>query len=538
MSIRSTPVFIALFLVSSTGLLAQGTPALEVRKLQLVLAVPATDAAGREKALDQAIGNLTTLSQLAQALALREWHDQDPDTVVAGVDQAARVKLVRRYEQEARRRLQEKDAATRLAVLTTLAETGSIRGVDQRSLTSGFAPDLADFICHTDGQVRRAATRTMGMIRATADVAQSALGELLQAGGIADKLAVLDGVEAMAKCAAGDGLDANAANQVHLSRAEALADERAAAVLAIQALKESNTAVRRRAVAIVAQITGSLEKLAPVAPEEPAGDVLPIHRKDESPRQMSELLAALIERAPVLAEAMAEVDPRISSDARHALDGLIALDRRVASTHDSSSTGKWKPTAVALGAKVQATTVDTRRAAIDVLEMLGPSAEPAAPAIVRALGDPDRFVRWSAARTLGKIGPIQASSAVPALGKLLQDADSDLRLAAAGALEHYGPAARSAVPLLVHALEASDAEFQVRVLHTLASIGHPYADAALDAIQTALSDSDARVRQAAAEALGEFGSAAGAARPALLKALGDKVLEVQKAAGDALLKIK
>ena len=44
----------------------------------------------------------------------------------------------------------------------------------------------------------------------------------------------------------------------------------------------------------------------------------------------------------------------------------------------------------------------SRLAAVEALETLGDAARPVAPALVRSLQDPDRFVRWAAARTLGK----------------------------------------------------------------------------------------------------------------------------------------
>src|SRR6266404_563756 len=83
-----------------------------------------------------------------------------------------------------------------------------------------------------------------------------------------------------------------------------------------------------------------------------------------------------------------------------------------------------------LTAALVARDVRARRAAIDVLEALGQEAAPAAPSLVRALADPDRFVRWAAARTLGQLAPEQAATAVPGLARLLSDADLDLRVAA------------------------------------------------------------------------------------------------------------
>src|SRR5262249_40415103 len=47
--------------------------------------------------------------------------------------------------------------------------------------------------------------------------------------------------------------------------------------------------------------------------------------------------------------------------------------------------------------------VSARMASVDALELMGLGAMPAAPALARALGDCDRFVRWAAARVLGKM---------------------------------------------------------------------------------------------------------------------------------------
>ena len=61
-------------------------------------------------------------------------------------------------------------------------------------------------------------------------------------------------------------------------------------------------------------------------------------------------------------------------------------------------------------------------------------AAPALPALVTALRDSDRFIRWSAVRTLGKIGPSAGLPAQPELIRVLLDPDGDLREAAATAL--------------------------------------------------------------------------------------------------------
>src|SRR5262249_32339037 len=64
-----------------------------------------------------------------------------------------------------------------------------------------------------------------------------------------------------------------------------------------------------------------------------------------------------------------------------------------------------------------------RLAAVDALETLGDEAAPVAPQLAWALTDPDRFVRWAAARTLGRMSPEKAKSekVVPYLVRMLDD---------------------------------------------------------------------------------------------------------------------
>lgn len=80
---------------------------------------------------------------------------------------------------------------------------------------------------------------------------------------------------------------------------------------------------------------------------------------------------------------------------------------------------------------------DVRRAAVAALRLIQPAAERPSEALVRAiakdLADPDPIVRYSAARTLGRLGSAAASTAT-ALQALLADPDADVRRAVAAAL--------------------------------------------------------------------------------------------------------
>lgn len=182
--------------------------------------------------------------------------------------------------------------------------------------------------------------------------------------------------------------------------------------------------------------------------------------------------------------------------------------------------------------------VRARLAAIDALEVLLDEAASAAPALAWSLGDPDRFVRWAAARTLGRIDPakVNVNQVVPGLIRLLYDPDLDLRITAAHALERYGPAAAAAVPYLADVAGKGDPEIRVAAIQTLPAIGKAGAKG-VPAIGAALANPDVRVRQAAAEALARFGPDAAPAADALNRALTDDDPKVRRFASEALLSI-
>jgi HEAT repeat protein len=190
-----------------------------------------------------------------------------------------------------------------------------------------------------------------------------------------------------------------------------------------------------------------------------------------------------------------------------------------------------------------------RLAALDVLETLsiGKESQPRAvsgiPALVQAVSDPNKVVRWQAARTLGHLGPAmprlaprQVKPAVNALMALLNDQeDLGVRTAAAVALERFGPAARDAVQVLAQVLNRGDRDYRIAVLHAIQDIGTDALPALPSVGWLLIHDSNARVRIEAVRVLGHFGPLAGNALPALRIAhLHDPDAQVRQAAGTAL----
>jgi HEAT repeat protein len=245
----------------------------------------------------------------------------------------------------------------------------------------------------------------------------------------------------------------------------------------------------------------------------------------------------------------------------------------------------------------------SRRGALDVLEILGESdgfAKSGAPfpldAVIDALGDPDKFVRWAAARTLGNMagqpgadgdsafgGGDRAARTVQGLSAMLTDQDPAVRVVAATALERIGKAAHptaadvkpfslaaacQATPRLIASINHSQTEaarflrptretepdlvkgdpsVRVGAMHALEAIEGDDPDCgnrpqALHEAVFALGDGNAGVRQAAADMIGRMGRRADKELrqeliDALGKALTDTDSNVRRAVSGALLSL-
>ena len=139
------------------------------------------------------------------------------------------------------------------------------------------------------------------------------------------------------------------------------------------------------------------------------------------------------------------------------------------------------PDPAALVAKLKSSDATVSGAAsLDLLRL----GEPATPALVDLLQDPDPALRALAARTFWGMGARAGGSAVPPLADALGDADVSVRVGAAMALDNMGPVAAPAVPALVRALRDPDAKVRPWAARALGSIG-PAAEAAVPALQKA-----------------------------------------------------
>jgi HEAT repeat protein len=532
------------------GLAAPGDAVAELRE---ILQAPASDPSMRERCLGEQIKKLNGISELRQALALHDWHDEDPDDKTAAVDRASRAEVVRRFDSAVRQVLRRGDAASRLAVMDMIVRMATTtRGVGTPgSLARTFADDLAELTRQGDLLTREAAARALG--QASPDPAQAVpvLSKLMESKETSLQLAASDALGYLMKVATFLATRNHASNIVEATAAEVVKTGQEVVPAAARGLRSPEAGVRRHCAQALALTADALCKLL-LRARASASEKMAGSQPDPDRAELLPLLTVLRAQLPALMSALGDSDSAVRILARRTLADMTSPEvmlleqtagsaappvKAVSAVPPNATATGMTSTVQKLAEGLQDEDARSRRVVLDVLETLGAAAAPAAPSLVAALTDADPFVRWAAARTLGKVSPAAADIAVPGLAALLADVDLDLRIAAAMALEHYGKAARTAVPELIQASGAMDAEMRVAVIHALGAIGAPEVKPALPVLIAAVGDADPRVQEAAARALGELGALAGAAVEPLRKVLQTGPPEVQKAAGDALLKI-
>ena len=174
-----------------------------------------------------------------------------------------------------------------------------------------------------------------------------------------------------------------------------------------------------------------------------------------------------------------------------------------------------------------------REMAAWALGTIGPEAAAAVPALVEALWERDPVSRSRLIWTLGQIGP--GAAAVPALVQALGDEDAAIRRAAAVALERVGPAAAAAVPALIIGLKDTGQYVRGAVARALGSIGP--GPAAVRSLVEALCGPQSEGQDSIAYALGQCGSSAATAVPALIETLKDDSWGLRVSSMEALGKI-
>ncbi|HLY07741.1 MAG TPA: HEAT repeat domain-containing protein [Planctomycetota bacterium] len=180
-----------------------------------------------------------------------------------------------------------------------------------------------------------------------------------------------------------------------------------------------------------------------------------------------------------------------------------------------------------------------RSAAADALGGMDPKVKETAPALTKTLADDDAGVRLASARALFSILGSEAQAAIPVLAQALKDENPDLRRDAASVLGDFGGAGKTALPALTPALKDPDGGVRCAAAWAVARItGGQATQRAVEVLIGGLKDKEPRARQDAARILGDVGTDARSAAPALTAALDDENDDVRKAAAEALGKVQ
>jgi HEAT repeat protein len=334
----------------------------------------------------------------------------------------------------------------------------------------------------------------------------------------------------------------------------------------LDGLKDPSPAVRRLCASEARDITGAFLDQAQVAQShdfyQEYADLLKAFQDD-----MPQLLLGLDDRDPAvnlpiltvvddLATARLRVNKNLNPEAprkpvsrngqTHTPErtGAILLvdfqaqEKPVADDQDNALPSALKIALPPLLRSMKSPDVNIRRAAGYALEDIASDSPEILHAEAAALNDPDRFVRWTMLRTLGRAAPKEAKVVVPAVIPLLRDEDIDIRLNAAHVIERYGKEAGSAAGEAVARMLANDdTSVQIAAFKALQAIGVLDVPA-LALVAQQLQNSDASVRVSAAETLGRAGKNSARFLPALEQAMNDTDEKVRTAASEALLRIK
>ncbi|MCI0340191.1 MAG: HEAT repeat domain-containing protein [Planctomycetales bacterium] len=193
-----------------------------------------------------------------------------------------------------------------------------------------------------------------------------------------------------------------------------------------------------------------------------------------------------------------------------------------------------------LAAGLEGADDEARWTAVSALECLGPEARGLAPALARAARTEMSGPRWAqTAATLRALGAVGAASpeVLSVLVRALADTNGFVRQCAAEALERLGPGAQDALPSLELALTSGPADIGLPAAKACLAIA-PGHEGALRYLLNALAARGRWQRLAAIEAVGRRAPAAPEVEAALEKCRGDPDAKVRQAASEALAKIR
>jgi hypothetical protein len=542
----------------------------------------------RQAMLQERANALRGVNQLRQALGLtQEW---EGDHTEAG--ELVRKEIGKRLEDTLRGILKTGDATSKLAVVSLIGDMGTlIRGTDPAdgaSYSRRFTQDLAALTAPGNDRIlREAAARALGKILPDSKIANDALGKLLEDPDAGLRRAAAAGIMDELTSAVGRrNRNDTAAQTVTLPRDERIALGVSTAALAGKFANDADADVQRACLEALLFVSETFTDYLSGKLGEP--NLGKVGDDPNKLRQGFDDRAALVPLARQLADVLPNIVTALKTENRtnrilaaRVLE-VIGLTRKgmVAPLNEQA---RWrfpgdklpnadeivraeppkkpvveiapKPTDVpaendplrkaltealpALAAALGDREVRVRLFVINAIDAVGADATPIAAELARATGDQNAFVRWVAARIIGKFAPNKPEIGVAALAGLANDPDIDVRRAALTSIDKYGAKyAQAAGPAVARSASRGDADLRLMALRTLTTIKVP-AETAIEPLLGNLKSDDPRVRRSTADAIGSYGAAAKTAVATLKQLMQDDYdADVRRAASEAVLNIE
>jgi len=511
---------IGMALVAAIGRLspapAQGLRGDQVEALRQAL-ISEKDRSSRGVELTSKVAALKSMNDLHRALFLAEWRDHHPDPEVAIVDQKYRALVGKRFEQTIRPVLKSTDKALCMRSLEQLdaVATAQPEGCDPCKFMPALAGDLADLTRHGSTGVREMAAKVLGRWHADPEVAVPALGTLLVVGALSERVTAAGSLTQVIEEAYRLANQDNAKMDKAAARRNLILSARGAIPALARGIKDKEPEVRHLSLVGMTAIGRCCHGLVQ-AWDLTETDENPDKTRTQLEKNFAELLPLILQlgdQCKILPFALGDPELEIRLDALQVIEETATLRLEWArraqgvSVPEDPLRDSLNVDLPALARNLGDHQVTIRRKTLEVLELMGSAARASAPNVVRSLNDPDPFVRWAAARTLGKFAPAESATAIPGLIKLLNETDTGIRMTAVTSLERYGPAAKHAVPALVIKTRAEDAEMRACGIRALAAIAADSQTVA-GCVQDALKDPVELVRQSAREAAARLRQAA------------------------------
>jgi HEAT repeat protein len=541
-----------------------------VDRLRGILQDTTDDAPLRDQKLRECVSGLRGIGDLRRAINLTEWRDNASAVALATVDRTYHKAITDRFQAAIREILQSRSSTTANLGLDLLVEMAAEAHPAGDAVTRPFTADVINLIQHGDPRLLLPATRTLGTMDADPVQAVPTLSELLRSNEAVVRRAATTSLANLLQSTLAKRISSSDSMRPMLDRLYGAETANTILQALTPGYRDSQAEIRACCAASSLRTATALMRALSEGPAESVKDDVECRRLHtlivRERTDLGSLVVGMRDQLPLLARAIRDDDVNTRLTALKALEALAGVQgrwvRQGTWLAGQSESGTFYPVDDPLGKAFQSmlphiagalTDADAqvRMEAMEVLDALGPAAGPAAPAAAQALSDKNRFVRWSAVRTLKDIGAPAALPAIPMLARLLEDDDVDVDLAAIDALVHldpngYGVPARgkpvknapprNAVAALAQAVKSRDGEVRVAAIRALAGMGQN-ARPAVAGLCGALGDTDPRVRHAAAAALGQLGRVADDAVPDLNLALKDADPNVRRAASDALLRI-